>query len=594
MKVNRILRERLPLDTTASPPDHWFRLETATRFLLLGALQLGLAQANESPLAEKEATAWAKEQAIILDSVESQSDLTDLEPVKEIVGDASIVALGECTHGTREIFQMKHRMVEFLATTMGFNLFAIEANMPEAQRLNAYVMGSEGDARELIRGMYFWTWSTEEVYDLVEWMRDFNKDPENQAVGRSIGFTGFDMQTPEVAAETVRAFAELNDPDLLPEVNAAIETIRKGDRFGCANGMLPLERVKGRDVSISGWIKTEALEGGWAGFWCRADSAEKTGGAFENMQSEGPSGTTPWTHYALQISVPIEATGVFFGLLMPGRGTSWFDGVEVRIDGELADFSDLYDLTFEEATIRGFTRISQDSYKVTHSSDAKVGRQSLQIKGESDSTPAEEGILAWRKIGEDLKAANGNKEELAWVRQNARIVEQALTARTDPRSRDRFMADNVAWLHEQNPDSKIILWAHNGHIARHPGAMGRYLDEVFPDSMCVIGFSVGKGQYRARELQTPKQWIHELSEPAPGSIEEVFFDTDLPLFVLDLRASRTADPDSPAGWFNAERPHRTIGAVAMSDQFRVTNIARDYDAVIWIENTSPTRSFQPQ
>ncbi len=75
-------------------------------------------------------------QAVSLTSVEPQSGFSDLEGIKEIVGDSSIVALGECTHGTREIFQMKHRLVEFLATEMGFNPFAIEANMPEAQRLN--------------------------------------------------------------------------------------------------------------------------------------------------------------------------------------------------------------------------------------------------------------------------------------------------------------------------------------------------------------------------------------------------------------------------------------------------------------------------
>jgi hypothetical protein len=66
-------------------------------------------------------------------------------------------------------------MLEFLATEMGFTIFSIEANMPEAYRLNDYVLNGNGDPAKLIKGMYFWTWDTQEVLDMVLWMREFNK-----------------------------------------------------------------------------------------------------------------------------------------------------------------------------------------------------------------------------------------------------------------------------------------------------------------------------------------------------------------------------------------------------------------------------------
>ena len=53
--------------------------------------------------------------------------------------------------------------------------------------LCAYVLGGEGDPRALIGGMYFWTWNTEEVLALVEWMRDHNARSEHK-----IHFTGFE------------------------------------------------------------------------------------------------------------------------------------------------------------------------------------------------------------------------------------------------------------------------------------------------------------------------------------------------------------------------------------------------------------------
>ncbi len=117
---------------------------------------------------------WALEHAIAFDTVEAGHGFDDLAGLREIIGDARVVALGEGTHGTREFFQMKHRLIEFLATEMGFTIFSIEANMPEAYRLNDYVLGADGDPAELIAGMCFWTWRTEEVLEMVQWMRRFN------------------------------------------------------------------------------------------------------------------------------------------------------------------------------------------------------------------------------------------------------------------------------------------------------------------------------------------------------------------------------------------------------------------------------------
>jgi erythromycin esterase len=87
-------------------------------------------------------------------------------------------------------FRMKHRLFEYLATTQGFTIFSMEANMPEAYALNDYVLNGVGNPRALIKGMYFWTWNTQEVLDMGEWMRQFNQSGRGR-----VQFTGFDMQT---------------------------------------------------------------------------------------------------------------------------------------------------------------------------------------------------------------------------------------------------------------------------------------------------------------------------------------------------------------------------------------------------------------
>ncbi len=164
--------------------------------------------------------AWLRDHAAAFVTDDPAQDHDDLESVRDMVGDARIVALGEGTHGTAEFFRMKHRLVRFLAEEMGFTMFAIEATMPECEKLNAYVLGGEGDPAALIAGMYFWTWRTEEVLALVEWMRAYN------AQGGRLEFRGFDMQHPSWAMKDAQDFIAAHAPDLLLQASVTYAEMR--------------------------------------------------------------------------------------------------------------------------------------------------------------------------------------------------------------------------------------------------------------------------------------------------------------------------------------------------------------------------------
>ena len=154
--------------------------------------------------------AWLQANAIAFDSPEAETGFADLEPLREIIGDARIVSLGEGTHGTREFFQMKHRLLEFLVKEMGFNTFAIEATWPESNLVNDYVLNGEGDPASLLAGLYFWTWNTQEVLDQILWMRRHNENPGDAP---RVKFFGFDMQFPLMAIDNVVSYLEAVDPD---------------------------------------------------------------------------------------------------------------------------------------------------------------------------------------------------------------------------------------------------------------------------------------------------------------------------------------------------------------------------------------------
>lgn len=146
---------------------------------------------------------WLSRTAVPLATTDPAASIDDIEPLRAMVGSAHVVGLGEGTHGTREFFQMKHRILKFLVTRMGFTHFAIEATSPESDDMNRYVLDGDGDPVRLLSRLYFWTWNTQEVMDMVRWMREWNSTaPANQKVQ----FLGFDMQFPGASIDSVTSY----------------------------------------------------------------------------------------------------------------------------------------------------------------------------------------------------------------------------------------------------------------------------------------------------------------------------------------------------------------------------------------------------
>ena len=157
----------------------------------------------------QEVVVWLQGNAIPFTTAEAGSGFDDLQFLKEMIGDARVVSLGESTHGTREFFQMKHRMLEFLVKEMDFNVFGIEASWPEANLVNEFVQTGRGDPEVLLSGLYFWTWNTQEVLDMILWMREHNQNPGGDP---TVSFLGFDMQYPGLAIQNVLDYLLTVDP----------------------------------------------------------------------------------------------------------------------------------------------------------------------------------------------------------------------------------------------------------------------------------------------------------------------------------------------------------------------------------------------
>ena len=129
----------------------------------------------------------------------------DLEPFRNLVGNARIVALGESYHTSAGFYLMKHRLFRFLVEEMGFRAFAIESNWQPAQPAAAYVETCAGSARQAIAG-HINVWQSSEYEDLVRWMCEWNRSHSNPA--DKITFFGFDIQQPRDDGNALIAFLE--------------------------------------------------------------------------------------------------------------------------------------------------------------------------------------------------------------------------------------------------------------------------------------------------------------------------------------------------------------------------------------------------
>ncbi|MGZ5337677.1 MAG: erythromycin esterase family protein [Solirubrobacterales bacterium] len=138
----------------------------------------------------------------------------DYDPLLESIGESSLVLIGEASHGTHEFYRERALITRRLIEEKGFTGVAVEADWPDAYRVNRYVRGArdDGDAEEALRGFRrfpAWMWRNAEVLDFVGWLRDHNDrgDPATAA-----GFYGLDLYSLYTSIEEVIAYLEKIDP----------------------------------------------------------------------------------------------------------------------------------------------------------------------------------------------------------------------------------------------------------------------------------------------------------------------------------------------------------------------------------------------
>lgn len=182
--------------------------------------QIGTTQPVETAQISQNSIAKSLEsQAKQLNTIDPKQPLNDLKPLKDMIGNANYVGLGEATHGSSEIFMMKHRLVKYLVTELGFTNFGIEEDWGNGLKLNEYIQTGKGDPREFLKLLY----PTDEIVAMVKWMREYNSDPVNK---KKIHFVGLDLKMLDQSVfDKVINYVKEHHPDLLPEVEQSYKEL---------------------------------------------------------------------------------------------------------------------------------------------------------------------------------------------------------------------------------------------------------------------------------------------------------------------------------------------------------------------------------
>jgi protein-L-isoaspartate(D-aspartate) O-methyltransferase len=138
-------------------------------------------------------------------------EAADLNPLMARIGSARIVLLGEATHGTSEFYRMRERITHDLIVSKGFRFVAIEADWPDAARVDHYVRHFQYPPSEWTAFARFptWMWRNTEVRDFVSWLRKHNGTVEK---GKRVAFHGLDLYSLYDSIRSVLNYLEEVDP----------------------------------------------------------------------------------------------------------------------------------------------------------------------------------------------------------------------------------------------------------------------------------------------------------------------------------------------------------------------------------------------
>jgi erythromycin esterase-like protein/predicted phosphoribosyltransferase len=251
-----------------------------------------------------EAAIIRAEAAPVEEGVPSERGLFDL------VGNAQFVLIGEASHGTHDFYAARARITRRLIEEKGFGAVAVEADWPDAYRVNRYVRARSDDvtAEEALRGFErfpAWMWRNAVVLDFVGWLREHNDDLGRDERAKA-GFYGLDLYSLYRSIHEVISYLDRVDP---------AAAARARERYAC------FDHASGGDGQAYGFAAAFG-----AGESCEEEMLEQLVDlqrhALEYARRDGLIAADDF-FYAEQNAKVVQASAEYYRTMFSGRVSSW-------------------------------------------------------------------------------------------------------------------------------------------------------------------------------------------------------------------------------------------------------------------------------
>jgi protein-L-isoaspartate(D-aspartate) O-methyltransferase len=256
---------------------------------------------------------------------------TPIEALLERIGDARIVLLGESTHGTSEFYRMRARISRELIERHGFDFVAVEADWPDAARVDAWV---GGDTRP--QGLEFtpfsrfptWMWRNLETQAFATWLRAHNRETKTLASARRVGFHGLDLYSMFTSIAAVLAYLDDVDVEAARAARTRYGTLTPWQRDPTAYGRAVLAgRYESSEVAVVTMLRDllarrlEYAQAGGERFFDAAQNARVVANAERYYREIYYGATSSWNLRDSHMFDTLESLLAFYG---PGsRGIVW-------------------------------------------------------------------------------------------------------------------------------------------------------------------------------------------------------------------------------------------------------------------------------
>lgn len=225
----------------------------------------------------------------------------------DLVDDAHVVLIGEASHGTHDFYAARAQMTRRLIEEKGFAAVAVEADWPDAYRVNRHVRGHDDDqdAEQALRDFErfpTWMWRNTDVRDFVGWLREHNSTVANER-GKT-GFYGLDLYSLRRSIAEVIGYLERVDPQAAGRARerySCFDHLDDGEKYAFAAAFGAGERCEQQVVEQLADMQRHAL-----------DYARRDGLLAEDEQ-----------FYAERNARLVQAAEQYYRSMFGGRISSW-------------------------------------------------------------------------------------------------------------------------------------------------------------------------------------------------------------------------------------------------------------------------------